>query len=477
MNGGRKMDKKTAITIFGGTGDLTFRKLLPALYNMNLTGKLPENIQIIIIGRREYTTASYHEIARQWVQKFSRLPYQDVDFDRFAEKIMYYQMDFLNEEAYEGLNQYYQDKEIKSHIFYFAVAPRFFGIIAHGLVWVENAKNGKVLIEKPFGESLDSARVLNEELETFFSPEHIYRIDHYLGKEMVRNIQTIRFANPIFTGAWDAKHIQCVQISALEDVGVETRGSYYDHSGALKDMVQNHLFQILSIVAMERPEKFTPEAMHIEQLKVLRSIYPATKKEIPDMLVMGQYEGYRQEPSVNPQSNTETFAALRLFIDNERWEKVPFYIRTGKKAGRREMEVTIVFKQEIEGIEPVVLNIKIQPTEGVYLQFNIKKPGDTDEIVQTKMEFCQSCSIQNRINTPEAYERLLGACIQGERSWFSQWDQIEAGWKYINELRTLYIEKYPIYSYSIGTPGPMESEKLLERFGDHWYQFASLGCE
>ena len=457
------------ITIFGGTGDLTFRKLLPALYNMSVSGKLPESSRIVIVGRRDYGNDSYREKAREWVEKFARLPYREDSFQTFAEKIWYYQMDFTDLSSYEGLNRYYGEQEIGSHIFYFAVAPRFFSVITEGLAAVEHAGEGKVIIEKPFGESLEAAKKLNEKLEAFFTSERIYRIDHYLGKEMVRNIQAIRFTNPIFTDVWNSRYIDSIQISALEDVGVETRGGYYDASGALKDMVQNHLFQILSIVAMERPENFYGTQMHAEQLKVLRALRPAGKETIGDMLVMGQYEGYREEPLVAPDSVTETYAGLRLFVDNERWRGTPFYIRTGKKLGEREMQVSIIFKRSEPDVEPDVLIIKIQPTEGVYLQFNIKRPGDTDEIIPTKMDFCQNCNLVHQINTPEAYERLLTACIKEERSWFSQWDQIEISWNYIERMRALYRQEgLPVHPYEPGTHGPAASDQLLEKYGQRW---------
>ena len=285
----------------------------------------------------------------------------------------------------------------------------------------------------------------------------------------MRNVQTIRFTNPIFADAWDAKHIACIQISALEDVGVETRGGYYDHSGALRDMVQNHLFQILSILAMERPAAFTPEAMHEEQLRVLRALRPLTEENIADQVVLGQYDGYREETNVAPDSKTETYAALKVFVDNDRWRDMPFYIRTGKKLGRREMEVAVVFKSPSPDIAPTVLLVKFQPTEGVYLQFNIKRPGDFEDIMPVKMDFCQSCSIANRINTPEAYERLLSACFHGERSWFSQWDQIETSWKYVDRLEELWGDRTPA-AYAPDTAGPREADALLAQDGHHWFR-------
>ena len=458
-------------TIFGGTGDLTFRKLLPALYTMSLSGQLAPDDRILIIGRRDYTDPAYRDLARPWVEKQARLPYTPGDFDRFAGQITYYRMDFTDPSAYAGLGLYYAEQSEGEHIFYLAVAPRFFPVIAEGLSRIPGASEGKVILEKPFGETLTAAKELNQRLEEVFGAEHIYRIDHYLGKEMVRNIQTIRFANPIFTDAWDARHIEFIQISALEDVGVETRGGYYDTSGALKDMVPNHLFQILSIVAMERPPRLFGEDMHAEQLRVLRSLRPAGTEPIEDTLVLGQYDGYRAEPQVSPESDTETFAALRLFVDNDRWRNMPFYIRTGKKAGKREMEVAVVFRRPAPGVPRDVLIVKIQPTEGVYLQFNIKKPGDSEEIVQAKMDFCQNCVLTHRLNTPEAYERLLGACMRGERSWFSQWDQIEAGWSYMEALKDLADRAGMIPEvYQAGTPGPAGAERLLERFGHHWYE-------
>lgn len=462
------MNKEQVFTIFGGTGDLTFRKLLPALYNIEASAGKELCTKVVIIGRRDYTSAEYRKMAGEWVERFSRIDFQEETYQKLADNIVYYRMDFTDENAYEELDRFYREMGAEDHIFYFAVAPRFFSAIVEGLKRVKGAGGGKVVIEKPFGESLKAAVTLNETMEQFFRPGHIYRIDHYLGKEMVRNIQIIRFANPIFRNIWNAEHIACIQISAMEEVGVETRGGYYDHSGALKDMVQNHLFQILTIVAMEQPESFAAEDMHREQIKILKALH--TPEDISEYMVLGQYQGYRREPDVQAGSETETYAALRLQVDNDRWRNMPFYVRTGKKLGKREMQVAVVFKNPCAGVEQNVLNIKIQPTEGVYLQFNIKKPGETDEIIQAKMDFCQSCSLANRMNTPEAYERLLGDCMRGERSWFSRWDQVETGWRYVDKVREMYTRKgLPIYEYVQGGSGPREAERLLERYGHTWF--------
>lgn len=462
------MNDKLTFTIFGGTGDLTFRKLIPALYNMEVSGNTKPFRQIVIIGRRDYTSGQYREIAREWVEKFSRLGYSKEKYERLAGHVLYYKMDFTDESAYGELDRFYKEIGASAHIFYFAVAPRFFCTIVKGLKRVENAHMGKVVLEKPFGENLDAARALTETMEEFFGEDHIYRIDHYLGKEMVRNIQAIRFANPIFSNIWDASHIECIQISAMEKVGVETRGGYYDLSGALKDMVQNHLFQILSITAMEQPGQMSAEEMHKAQMEILRAL--RIPDDISESLVLGQYKGYRSEKAVAADSETETYVALRLFVDNDRWRGMPFYIRTGKKLEQRETQISVVFKSTAPGIEHNILNIKIQPTEGVYLQFNIKKPGESDELIQTKMDFCQSCLLENQANTPEAYERLIGACVRDERSWFSQWDQIEASWQYVDRIHEMYHGSgLPAYEYVPGTKGPGEADLLLEKNGHKWF--------
>ena len=321
-----------------------------------------------------------------------------------------------------------------------------------------------------FGKDLASARELNAQLEAFFAPDQIYHIDHYLGKEMVRNIQTIRFMNPIFANIWNHDYIENIQISAMEEVGVETRGSYYDQSGALKDMVQNHLFQILSIVAMEPMRDNSREEMHRCQLDALKHLRKVSALKLEDTLILAQYDGYLKEKDVAADSKTETYAALRLFIDNERWQGTPFYLRTGKKLDRREMEIIITFKRPLPTADPNILIIKIQPTEGVYVRFNIKKPGNSEEIVPASMDFCQSCQEINRINTPEAYERLLMAVALGDASWFSQWDQIETSWEYVDQLKQRAVNEFlPIHVYQPGSEGPDEAAALLAKQGHEWF--------
>lgn len=461
------MANKLLLTIFGGTGDLTFRKLLPALYNMLLDGQLSDDAEILIVGRRGYTDEDYRARAHEWVERFARLPFSKEAFVDFAGHIRYFQMDFSSPKAFDTLDRYFRELGPRQHIFYFAVAPRFFPMIAQGLSAVAGAAAGKVVLEKPFGEHLAAAQELNMQLEAVFSPQQIYRIDHYLGKEMVRGITAIRFTNPIFGYVWDARQIEYIEISALETVGVETRGGYYDEAGALQDMVQNHLFQILSILAMERPTRFSGTAMHTEQIKVLHALRPPRREELRDTLILGQYEGYREEPSVARDSRTETYAALRVFVDNDRWRNMPFYIRTGKKTGVRETQVTVTFRRMTPELPANRLILHIQPNEGVDLQFNMKEPGETDEITSARMDFCQSSAATSQSNTPEAYERLLRACIAGEQSWFSQWDQIEAGWSFVEQLKALAAGCH-VVEYPVGTPGPHEAVLLPKRWGHSW---------
>ena len=460
MTGLETMKNKTAITLFGGTGDLTYRKLLPALYNLTVLGKLADDFKIVVIGRRAYTQSEYIDIARTWVKEYARTKFDDEQFDAYAERIIYFKMDMTNEDDYEMLQAFYAEQDIQNHVYYFAVAPSFFITITNGLKKYCSENNAKVIIEKPFGEDLEKAGILNDELAKFFDENEIYHIDHYLGKEMIQNILSLRFENIIFKGIWNKDFIENVQITAAETVGVGTRASYYDKSGALKDMVQNHLLQVLSIVAMEEPKEKGSRGIHDSQLKLLSAIKPI--ENVNDSLVMAQYEGYLDEENIAKDSKTETYAALKLFVDNERWDGVPFFIRTGKKLGDRETQVVVQFKS-IDNAPGNVLVIKIQPDEGVYFQFNAKKPGTEQELQPISLDFCQSCILENRMNTPEAYERLLYACFKGDRSLFSQWDQIVVSWTFVNDLLAKYHEQgAPLYTYPQGSMGPKEADEFVK---------------
>ncbi len=428
---------KKGITIFGGTGDLSYRKLMPALYNLYSRNLLGENFDLCAIGRRDYSRDDYLKIIKSWIEKYARMKYDEKVLNDFFTHINYLKMDFGQESEYIKLEEYYKDKNIDNHIVYLAVAPNFFEKISDGVNGVRSIVNPKIILEKPFGDSLESAKYLNGKLERYFTDDNIYRIDHYLGKEMIRNILSLRMTNPIFSNVWSNKDIDSVYISALETVGVETRGNYYDVAGALMDMVQNHLFQILSVVALDNPEG----EIHNEQSNVLKKLRPVEQLDIHESMMLAQYDGYKLEDNVTPNSSTETFAALKIYIDNVRWYGVPFFIRTGKKCDNREVEVVIKFKKISPEAEQNLLVIKIQPVEGIYLEFNIKTPGEESGLMKAKMEFCQSCEDVFRQNTPEAYERMIYACFDGDKSWFSMWSQIELSWDYINKLKAEYLKQ------------------------------------
>lgn len=449
--------KNNAITLFGGTGDLTYRKLLPALYNLEALNKLADHFKIIAIGRRDYTSEDYIAITQKWVEEYTRTEFDKTCFERFTKRITYFKMDISKEEEYANLQAFYVENNIKQHVYYYAVSPSFFMPITHGLQKYCHQDDVKVIIEKPFGEDLEKATLLNKMLEKTFGKENIYHIDHYLGKEMIQNILAIRFNNAVFKAVWNNEYIDNVQISASESVGVGTRAGYYDQNGALKDMVQNHLLQLLSIVALEQPSK--DSSINEEQLKLLKSL--KLIENVEEQVILGQYNGYLEEENIAPSSQTETFAALKVFIDNERWQNVPFYIRTGKKLGERETQVVIKFKSE-NNVDGNVLIIKIQPDEGIIFRFNIKKPGTENEVEQVSMNFCQNCVLENRINTPEAYERLLEACFKSDHSLFSKWDQIVISWHFMNDLIVKYeASSKKLYPYVEGSMGPRVANELV----------------
>ncbi|QIK70929.1 glucose-6-phosphate dehydrogenase [Erysipelothrix sp. HDW6C] len=465
------------ITIFGGTGDLTYRKLLPAFYNLASTGNLPEHLHLVIIGRQPLTSESYRELARPWFAEHSRIKVDDTMLTEFLNHITYFEMTFTEDEGYTRLHAFYDaiDPSMK-RLYYFAVAPSFFETIALKLDAHNLVTNSKVVIEKPFGNDLESACSINETLTSIFSEDNIYRIDHYVAKEMVQNIFTIRFANVLFADIWNADHIQSIQISANELVGVENRGNYYDHTGALKDMFQNHLLQILSIVTMDEPATMSAADIHIEQEKILENL---SITNIQNDVIRGQYTAndtsidYRDEERVDPQSNTETFVALKLGINTPTWQKTPIYVRTGKRMHKRSTEVVIEFKKRSNESANVLI-IKIQPDEGVYLRFNIKKPGQTNDVQTVFMDFCQSCNYENRMNTPEAYERLLNAALDGDHTLFASFNQVRSSWQFVEDITNAIGKQTPVF-YPAFTNGPTASHILLEADGNSWIEEEVMG--
>ncbi|MDD7267243.1 MAG: glucose-6-phosphate dehydrogenase [Lachnospiraceae bacterium] len=465
------------LVIFGGTGDLSNRKLIPAVYNLYARkGSRHKRFRVLVIGRRDWGKQEYIDEVKDWVEKFARLPFTERSWQAFSGQLDYYQMDFTDPAAYDALFDYFETYYPgMSKLFYYAVAPRFFGPISKGLArkaWLP--QEAKLIIEKPFGENIDDAKRLYHDMVKVFGAEQIYHIDHYLGKEMIQNILTLRFRNMIFCRAWNRDAIESVEITASEQVGVETRGDYYDRSGAMRDMVQNHLFQILSILTMEKPENDSPYAVMVAQQNVLQALKPVTAADLDKRLVMAQYDGYRAEPKVDRKSKTETYAALVAMIDNPRWQGVPFFIRTGKRMKDRLTQVVINFKKPEGAVTANRLLFYIQPDEGVKLSFNIKEPGLGYADRTVAMDFCQSCDIEAHSNTPEAYERLLGAAADGQRFLFSQWPQIEFSWSFIDRVIELWqSEGAKLATYEQRSNGPQEAADMLAAYHSVWYEGAN----
>lgn len=474
---------RNTFVIFGGTGDLTNRKLLPAFFHLLEEEKLPQEMAIVIIGRRPYSQEQY---LAQLETILSPKIIQNSIWKKLQSHLYYYQMNYENKEEYPSLEQFLSSVDEKHHtnhqrIYYLAVAPEYFAPIVD---YLEENKllhpvqgYPKVVIEKPFGKDLNSASYLNGKIVSRFKEENTYRIDHYLGKEMLQNIMVIRFANALFEPIWNKDFIEQIQISSLETIGIETRGDYYEKSGATRDMAQSHLLQLLSLVAMEKPASLSSDAIRDEKVKVLNRLKRYPEDEIHHHIVRAQYQSYRQEPKVYSESSTETYFALHATIDNPRWSGVPFFIRTGKKAAKKETEIIIQFKAIKNGLYPEVVNlpnflvIKIQPSEGIFFQFNAKKPGTQSLIVPVQMDFCQNC--QTGINSPEAYERLLFDVIRGDATLFARWDEVKSSWEFIDSIMTHWANHPETLSfYPDNTWGPIASDELMRQWG---YQWINLG--
>lgn len=474
----------TVFVIFGGTGDLTYRKLLPAFSDLVKQGHFDlENLQIVSIGRRDYTTQSY--IQRVWsgIEEFARLKQMDQESqETFKKMITYYKMDYTEANDYSGLRDYLKSMFTGSvrYIFYLAVAPQSFSIISTHLKdsqILEDPAQKQVMIEKPFGDNLENAIAINEVIHEAFEENEIYRIDHYLAKEMIINIMTIRFGNAVFKNLWEHGEIDNVQITAFEMIGVEDRGPYYDKVGALQDMVQSHLLQVLSIILMPQPKSMAAKDIHEAQESVLANL--KLYESIENSYVKGQYVGneetksYRDESRVDPETMTETYAALEFEYQVNPFKKVPIYVRTGKRLDKAGTYVAIQFKPlKMEGqteLPPNVLIIRIGPDEGIYLKVNIKKPGITTNVQPITMDFCQSCILENRYNTPEAYERLFMMAFNQDTTLFASWNFSYLSWQIIDEIERLSQEKeIPLYPYDVFSSGPKEATQMLEKNGHTW---------
>jgi glucose-6-phosphate 1-dehydrogenase len=487
----------TVFVIFGAGGDLTWRKLVPALHNLYLNGDLPERLAVIGVDRKELGDQAYRCHLREGVDQFSRRGKTDRQkWQEFAARITYLGGDFTAPRTgaalAEWLKKFDQEwGEEANRIFYLAIPPAQIEPISStlaGLALCNDCQRDRLVVEKPFGHDLDSARALDRTLTGMFSETQIYRIDHYLGKETVQNILAFRFANALFEPIWDRRYIDHVQITVAETVGVGHRGGYYEHAGALRDMVQNHLLQILCLIAMEAPVSFAADEIRNKKVDVLRAIHPIRPEKVHHFAVRGQYgqgvlggrnvPGYRQEERVDPNSCTETYAALRLFIDNWRWQGVPFYLRTGKRLADKVSQVSIQFRpvphqsfpaSAVENWQPNRLVIRIQPEEGITLRIQAKQPGTRLLLGPVDMKFCYREAF--RATTPEAYETLLLDVMRGDATLFMRSDQVETAWSLIAPVLDTWQGVPPgdFPDYTPGSWGPEAAAALLSQDGRNWF--------
>ncbi|MDQ2659961.1 MAG: glucose-6-phosphate dehydrogenase [Verrucomicrobiota bacterium] len=493
----RSVPEACTVVIFGATGDLTHRKLIPALYNTAADGEMPPELTVVGFARREKTDEGFREELGEAVRKYSRQTVRDEVWDSFAKSIFYHQSEFADSDGYVRLSERLQKIEKErgtggNRLFYLAVAPdQFEPILKHlkaaGLNKAPEGGWARVIVEKPFGTDLASARELNRIVRNAFPEQDTYRIDHFLGKETAQNILVLRFANAIFEPLWNTRYIDHVQITAAETLGVEGRAGYYEGAGALRDMVQNHLLQLLCLVAMEPPTDLSADSIRDEKVKVVRSIRRYAEKDVAKDVVRGQYaEGaisgkpvpaYRKEEKVDPKSMTETFVALRLSVDNWRWADVPFYVRVGKRLPKSGTEISIHFKKppavlfnkESRELENNVLVIRIQPDEGMSLRMQAKMPGTSFRIEPVKLDFHYGTSFGKP--SPEAYERLLLDAMSGDATLFARRDEVEQAWEFIDTIENAWAAKKgapKLCEYPAGSWGPEEADDLLARDGRTW---------
>jgi glucose-6-phosphate 1-dehydrogenase len=488
------------MVIFGAAGDLTRRKLIPALYNLATEQLLSREFAVVGLARSQMTTEQFRDKVSQDIKQYATGPVDSDLWEWFVRRMHYIPGDFSNPESYKGLRELLQkvDKDHSTHgnyFFYLATAPDYFGPVIEnlgktGLLVEDNQHWRRVIVEKPFGRDLDSARALNKQIQKVLDEKQIYRIDHYLGKETVQNILAFRFANGIFEPIWNRRYIDHVQISVAETVGVESRGSYYDQAGALRDMVPNHIMQLISLTAMEPPISFQADAVRDEQAKILHAIQPLSSEEVLLKSVRGQYgEGivagqripaYRAEQDVPSDSRTETFVAMKLQIDNWRWADVPFYLRTGKALPVRNTHIVIQFRRApfvlfrdtpVENLTPNQLVLHIQPEEGISLRFAAKTPGAVMRLGTVDMNF--EYADYFGVTPSTGYERLLHDCMIGDATLFQRADMVEAGWCVVNPVldvwKALPPRNFP--NYAAGTWGPKEADDLMERDGRRWRNF------
>ncbi len=482
--------RPTALVIFGATGDLAHRKLLPALYNLAHEGALPERFEMVGVARRDQAHDDFREMARESIERFSRRSPDAKVLTGLIDDMRYVPGAFDDDEVYAQLHKVLREFDKRAgqdlnHIFYLSTAPQFFPVIAGklGAAGLNRARDAdtRIVIEKPFGYDLASARRLNADVLDVFDESQVFRIDHYLGKETVQNLMALRFANALFEPVWNRNFIDYVQITAAEDIGIGSRAGYYEGAGALRDLVQNHMMQLLALLTMEPPTSFDADRVRDEKLKVLEAIVPPAVSEVSSMAVRAQYGpgtvggkravGYHQEEGVAADSRTETYAALRLHVSNWRWAGVPFYLRTGKQLARKVTEIVVTLKPVPHlafqssgsvGVQSNQIVLTVQPDEGVSVSLGAKIPGTRMRIRPVNMEFRYGTSFMSE--SPEAYERLILDAMRGDATLFTRGDEIVALWAIIDPILTAWHEDTTsrVPQYPAGSAGPPEADALLE---------------
>ena len=489
--------------ICGGAGDLSQRKLLPTLYHLYLEKKLPSQFSIIGFGMPELDDIKYREIVDEALQKFSKETYNNKDWKEFQSRLFYVGGDFENDKNYQNLSKkidqnFYENKEgTRNLLYYMAVPPVFFPVITKKLKKFslnEGKFNPRIIIEKPFGSNLQTAITLNDTLSTAFKENQIYRIDHYLGKETVQNIIFFRFSNSIFEPLWNRRYIDNVQITVGEDLGIEHRGAFYEKAGVIRDIIQNHMLQLVALIAMEPPVGFAPDLIRDEKVKVFKSLRTMDMETVAQNTVQGQYgpgriaggdvTGYRSEKNVDPKSETPSFFAGKFHIDNWRWAGVPFYVRAGKRMPMRMTQIVIQFKQpplhlfgkRYDDLEPSYLILTIQPMESITLRYSVKYPNSQSKTYPVNMNFCYQD--QFRTKSYPAYSRLLLDCMKGDFTLFVRQDGIKAMWQYIDPIINQWEKSTcPLFpNYEAGTWGPKTADELLEKDGRKWLEDVGIAC-
>jgi glucose-6-phosphate 1-dehydrogenase len=475
---------------FGASGDLFKRMLLPAVYSMRLNGTLPSDFALIGFARSPYDDDAFRQYCKEQLDEFmpeGQKP-QGPIWDDFAKRIGYITADFNDKRHFVALKERLaqNDKDFGTagnHLFYLATPPPVFPVIIKHLKEAGLDKNDvgwtRVVVEKPFGTDLDSARTLQKAIESVFPENEIYRIDHYLGKEPVQDILALRFANTIFEPIWNRNYVANVQITSAESLGVEQRGGYYENAGALRDMIQNHVINLLALVAMEPPISAHADDIRNEKYKVLSAIRPPAHKDVWAVSARGQYgpgaidgapvKGYRQEADVSPDSNTDTFAAVKFYVENWRWAGVPFYLRSGKRLPRKVAEIAVTFRpiphrfygESTDQIEPNVLVIKIEPDEGISMRFEAKVPGPKEHIRSVYMDFSYGTGFG--VQSPPAYERLIGDAIAGDQTLFTRWDAVERAWEIVTPILDVWhnTKDFTFPNYAAGSQGPQSAHELF----------------